>query len=71
MSTAPPVWHKQLDEDDAPALGDKVVEDPVMELGYDFNVAAVNVRVLHSIDVETIGARKFDGRALKPAFVTE
>lgn len=71
MSTPPPVWHKQLDENDEPEPGDEVVEDPVAELGYEFNVCAVNVRVLHSVDIKTIRARRFDGRALEPAFVAE
>lgn len=71
MSTPPPVWHKQLDENDKPDQGDVVIEDPVTELGYDFNVCAVNVRVLHGVDIEKIGARRFDGRALEPGFVAE
>jgi hypothetical protein len=71
MSTPPPVWHKQLDDNDEPGLDDVVIEDPMAELGYDFNVCAVNVRVLHGVDIETIGVRRFDGRALKPTFMAE
>jgi len=71
MSTPPPVWHKQLNENDEPEPGDEVIEDPVTELGFDFNVAAVNVRVLHGIDVETIGATRYDGRAREPVFMAE
>ena len=71
MSTPPPVWHKQLDEHDMPEPGNEVVEDPVAELGYDFNVAALNVKVLHRVDPGKIGVNRYDGRALNPAFVVE
>jgi len=71
MSTPPPVWHKQLDENDKPEPGDTLVENPGTELGYDFNVCAVNVRILHGVDVDRLGAKRFDGRSLQPAFAAE